>query len=100
MGDGIAVALGVRMANVLKPHSQEWFDALELANPGQAAQTKQIISLAGKNDVCSVCGDEPAQDFCLPGREITPGIIATMKLCNDCRSIRANGGENFVPIEG
>ncbi len=88
------------MVDVLKPHSQKWFDALEVANPAQAAQTKRLISLAGKNDVCSVCGDEPAQDFYLPGREIAPQIIATLKLCDDCRSIRANGGENFVPIEG
>jgi len=32
----------------ITPHSPEWFKALEALNPMQAALTKQIIELAGK----------------------------------------------------
>jgi len=44
------------VSNYLKPHSPEWFAALEKVNPTQAAQTTQILSLAGRDDVCSICG--------------------------------------------
>lgn len=85
------------MSNYLKPHSPEWFTALEKVNPTQAAQTKQILSLAGRDDVCSICGDDPAADYKLVSEQMTPGVVATLKLCHDCLNIRRNMyGENFV----
>lgn len=87
------------MPNYLKPHSPEWFAALEKANSSQAAQTKQILSLAGRDDVCSICGDDRAADYKLASEQMTSGVVATLRLCDDCLNIRRNMyGENFVPF--
>lgn len=87
------------MANFLKPHSKEWFDQLEKLNPAQAAQTKQIINLAGTEDICSICGDEESKDYKLESSEIAPGAVSSLRLCNDCVQIRNNmHGENYVPF--
>jgi len=78
-----------------KPHSKEWFDALNKSNPMQAAATKRIIDLAGGEGVCGVCGDEPAADY-----TVTPsGAPHTMRVCADCRSIREKlYNERFDPL--
>ena len=87
------------MANFLKPHTDEWFEALEKQNPAQAAQTKQLISLAGSKDVCSICGDEESKDYKLEGSQAAPGAAVSLRLCNDCLHIRKHvEGENFVPF--
>jgi hypothetical protein len=74
--------------NYLIPHTTEWFDALESCNPQQAAMTRQIVDLAGRTDVCPVCGDFPALDYKVVGASFTPQIGATIRLCDDCREIR------------
>ena len=51
------------MAPFLKPHTAEWFKALETTNPRQAAHTKHILSLARSDAVCSICGDESNRDY-------------------------------------
>ena len=85
------------MPNYLKPHSPEWFAALEKVNPTQVAQTTQILSLAGRDEVCSICGDDPAADYKLVSEQTTSGIVATLKLCDDCLRIRRSiYSENFV----
>ena len=48
---------------VLRPHTEEWFAALEVWNPKQAAMTRMVIASAGAPDVCSICGDDPARDY-------------------------------------
>ena len=87
------------MPNYLKPHSEEWFEALEKQNPMQFAQTKKVISLAGSTEVCSICGDDPAKDYKLESKQASSGMVVTLKLCEDCLNIRKNmQGENFVPF--
>lgn len=87
------------MSNYLKPHSPEWFAALEKVNVTQAAQTKHILSLAGRDDVCSICGDDPAADYKLVSEQMTTGIVASIRLCEDCLKIRRSMyGEKFVPF--
>lgn len=83
------------MANDLQPHTPEWFEALRASNPMQAAATEQVIDLAGTDEVCSVCGDDPATDY-----RVTPsGAPGTMRLCDDCRDIRRQmHGEEFEPL--
>lgn len=78
-----------------KPHSDEWFRALNKSNPMQAAATRQILDLAGNEEVCGVCGDDPAADY-----QVTPsGPPHTMRVCDDCRSIREKmHGEQFQPL--
>jgi hypothetical protein len=72
----------------LIPHSHEWFKALARINKQQAAQTRQIVSLAGRVDVCGVCGDDPAKDYEILGVTFAPGVPATIRLCEDCKTIR------------
>ncbi len=87
------------MANHLKPHTKEWFDALEKQNPRQAEQTRKVISQNGKSEVCSVCGDEPAKDYRFESEQVTSEMVATIKLCDDCREIRKSmTGRDFVPF--
>jgi hypothetical protein len=82
-----------------KPHSPDWFRALEAFNPAQAAATKQIIALAGRDDVCSICGDHPAKDYQLASKHLDSNAVATIRLCDDCRNIRTRMyGEILVPM--
>jgi hypothetical protein len=85
--------------NYITPHTPEWFKALEALNPMQAAMTKKIIELAGKPEVCSVCGDYPATDYKVVGVRFGPTTDATIRLCNDCRDIRKETqGESYEPL--
>jgi len=78
----------------LKTHSPEWFKALQEINPAQAAQTQKILSLAGRDDVCSICGDDPAPEYELAGEK-----APTLRLCDDCRDLRLSMyGEKFLPL--
>ena len=86
------------MAVYPKPDSDEWFAALRKFNPQQAAQTEQIIKLAGNDRVCSVCGDDPATDYRLVG-DLPADAVGTLRLCDDCRRIRGVGyGEEYEPL--
>jgi hypothetical protein len=82
-----------------KPHSPDWFRALEAFNPAQAATIKQIVDLAGRVDVCSMCGDDPANDYQLVGEHLERDAVATVRLCDDCRLLRESMyAEKFVPL--
>jgi hypothetical protein len=52
-----------------------------------------ILKAAGRKDVCSVCGDDPAFDYKLVAPKPHTNAVATMRLCDDCRMIREAGGE-------
>jgi|GEM_PF-3086684 len=87
------------MTNKLKPHSQEWFKILEKTNPAQAAQTRRMISLAGRDDVCSICGDEEAVGYELASEPTPSTMASTIMLCNDCLEIRNKmHNEKFIPL--
>jgi hypothetical protein len=87
------------MANYLKPHSAEWFAALDKVNPVQAGQTREILSLAGRDDVCSICGGHPAADYRLPEDQTTSASANTLRLCQDCVNIRREiHGEKLLPL--
>ena len=84
----------------LTPHTAEWFSALESSNPNQAAMTRQIISSAGRSDVCSVCGDTPATDYKVVGAQFSTAIGASIRLCDDCREIRRSSMvESYIKIK-
>ena len=81
----------------LTPHSSEWFEALMQFNPDQAFMTMAIVRAAGKEDVCSTCGDEPARDYEIVGEEFDPDAVVTIRLCDDCLGIRKSMyGEKLV----
>lgn len=72
------------MASYLKPHTREWFDELEKTNPLQAVQTQTIIQAAGRDDVCSICGDELARDYKRASDQAVADVLSTLRLRDDC----------------
>lgn len=81
-----------------KPHSPAWFAILERWDPAQAMMTRKVIELTGREDVCSICGDDPAADYRLPAKYRSAGGVDTLRLCNDCVQIRQALGEPFAPL--
>jgi hypothetical protein len=87
------------MALYPKPHSAEWFTALQGFNPQQAAATRQVLKSAGREDVCSVCGDDPASELKIFGDKLPANAVASIRLCDDCRRLRGSmHGENYEPL--
>lgn len=86
---GSAVLPARSPAVLLTPHTAEWFAALAVWNPQQAAHTRSILQQSGSDAVCSVCGDDPVRDYRLVGPGVPDGTICTLRLCNDCWRIRA-----------
>jgi hypothetical protein len=85
----------------LIPHSPERFAAVESWNPAQAAMTKQIIGMSGRNEVCSVCGDAPATDYKVINIQFSPSVGASIRLCDDCKQIRAaTQNEKYAKLQG
>jgi Permuted papain-like amidase enzyme, YaeF/YiiX, C92 family len=91
--------ISLQIDTALTPHSPEWFAAQELWDPPKAAQTKYIIEAEGRRDICSVCGDDPAQDYRLAEPFRPPGGADTLRLCEDCLVIRRASGDPFEPME-
>ena len=87
------------MPHYLTPHSSEWFDALAAFNPAQALHTRAILRAAGRSDVCSVCGDDPASDFQMVSPIPDQSSVAAIRLCDDCGSIREMNGKSYVPFD-
>lgn len=83
------------MTRYFTPHSPEWFAALEAFDQIQATHTRTILKAAGRDDVCSVCGDDPALDYRLVSPKPHPKAVATLRLCDDCLTIRTASGELF-----
>jgi hypothetical protein len=86
------------MALSPKPHSSEWFTALEAIDPAQALQTRIILRNADREDVCSLCGDDPAKEYKRIGGNIPVNAVATIRLCLDCKGMRSQQGEQYAPL--
>jgi hypothetical protein len=78
----------------IKPHTPEWFEALENLNPYQAAMTRRVIALAGNDNACSICGDSEAKAFAVAN--VPPP--ASLRLCDDCHYCRALAGDRCTPL--
>jgi hypothetical protein len=84
---------------VLRPHTAEWFAALEVWNPPQAMMVRAAIAaMEGNLAVCSMCGDDPAKDYQLPPADRSPSGVYTLRLCDDCLSIRRGMGEPYEAL--
>jgi hypothetical protein len=85
-------------SSYLVPHTAEWFAALSVWDPPQAAKTTCVIEMAGRVDVCSICGDDPARDYRLEEGYRRPAGPDTLRLCDDCLNIRRELGEPLIPL--
>jgi hypothetical protein len=87
------------MAFYFKPHTPEWFNALDAFDPVKAAVTKMVIATLGRDDVCSICGADPARDYQLEGRSMQRNAVATIRLCNDCYKVKSRvHREKVIPF--
>jgi len=81
-----------------EPHSTEWFEALLRTNPQQASMSSMVVKQAGRTDVCSICGDDPAADYKVLGAK-GEETVASIRLCEDCRDIRTKmHGEKYAAL--
>jgi hypothetical protein len=71
-----------------KPHTPEWFAAMEAFDPIKATVTKIIVTSQGSLNVCSICGEAPSQDYELIDKHMQKNAVATIRLCDDCLKIK------------
>ncbi len=76
------------MPYYFKPHTPEWFEALEAVDPIKATVTKIVVQSLGRLNVCSVCGEDPAQDYEMIDKHMQKNAVATIRLCDDCLKIK------------
>jgi len=50
------------MPAFLRPHSPEWFEAIYISRPDEAAHTSWILRIAGLDAACGNCGSRFAAD--------------------------------------
>lgn len=81
-------------------NSPAWLDALERWNPMSAAHTARIVTLAGRSDVCGVCGDDDSKEYRLADPEASPSPVKVMRLCSDCAVIRSGEGWRARGLRG
>ena len=88
-----------RVKPVLRPHTAQWFAALEPWDPHQAGFTRSVIETAGSSEVCSICGDYPASVYRLGESDRPPYGVDTFRLCRDCFGTRTDTGQHldFLP---
>jgi hypothetical protein len=80
------------------PHTPEWFRALEAFDPVKAEIAKDAIATFGRLDVCSVCGEDPADDYQIIDSLMQSNAVATVRLCDDCLRYKiVVNNETFIP---
>lgn len=80
------------------PHTPEWFQALEAFDPVRAEMTKDVLATTGRMDVCSNCGEQPADDYQIIDRYMQSNAVATLRLCDDCLRFRViTRNDTFIP---
>lgn len=83
------------VAELLRPHTLEWFESLRQWDPRQAAMAEIAIQTAGSADVCSVCADAPASDYV--SANLPPAGPGTIRLCEFCFQFRS-ASEPMEPL--
>jgi hypothetical protein len=91
--DSLRVDVKVMLRRMpLIPNSKEWLETLAKIDPVQAAMSRAAIASAGREDVCSVCGDTPAHDY-----QTHTSLL--LRLCDDCLAMRTGSGEKLDPVD-
>src|SRR5688572_26413390 len=80
------------------PHTPEWFRAMEDFDPVKAEIAKDVIAAKGQLAVCSICGDDPADDYQIIDRYMPSNAVATIRLCDDCLRFKVTiDNATFIP---
>lgn len=76
------------------PHSELWFLVIDRVEPNLGALARIAIQHEKSLEVCSSCGD-PARDYRIANApDAMPGV-PSLRLCDDCVSIRRGFGEDL-----
>jgi hypothetical protein len=87
------------MPAFLRPHSPEWFEAMYISRPDEAAHTSWILRIAGLDAACGNCGSRFAADVRLvDDADLPRDAVVTRRLCETCIKLKADAGEVFVPF--
>lgn len=79
----------------VEPHSELWFSIVDRVEPKLGLLARAAIKSEQSTVVCSSCGDEPACDYRIANSaDAMPGV-PSLRLCDDCHSIRLSFGENL-----
>ena len=80
------------------PHTPEWFRAMQAFDPVKAEIAKDVIATAGRMDICSICGDSPADDYQIIDRYMPSNAVATIRMCDDCLRFKVTiDNATFIP---
>jgi hypothetical protein len=80
------------------PHTPEWFRAMQDFDPVKAEIAKDAIASSGRAEVCSICGDLPADDYQIIDRYMPSNAVATIRLCDDCLRFKVTvDNATFIP---
>ncbi len=80
------------------PNTPEWLQAMAAYDPVKAEIAKDVIATTGRMDVCSICGDEPADDYQIIDRYMPSNAVATLRLCDDCLRFKVTiDNATFIP---
>ena len=72
----------------IEPHTEYWWSLIDRVEPKLAALSRHAVSAEGRTDICSSCGDHPANAYrVVNGAETTPGV-PSLRLCDECLEIR------------
>jgi hypothetical protein len=94
----LSYSKGVEMPFYFTPHTTAWFLALEEFDPIEAEITKVATGFGTNLDGCSICGDDPAEDYELVDIFMEDNAVATIRLCGDCFRMKTIvQGETLVP---
>ncbi|HYD18739.1 MAG TPA: hypothetical protein VEF76_09700 [Patescibacteria group bacterium] len=65
------------------PHTQEWFEQVHKISPTKAALARKNVERRGRDEVCSICGEDSHSLY-----ELTAGETAILlRLCGGCDPI-------------
>ena len=82
----------------IEPHTDLWFQIVDRVEPYLGVIARLAISHEQSVDVCSSCGD-PGHDYrIINSAEAMPGV-PSLRLCDDCVSIRRGFGEDLEPLQ-
>lgn len=83
----------------VKPHSELWFSIVDRVEPQLGVIARVAIEAEQSKEICSSCGDEPATDYRVANSaEAMPGV-PSLRLCDDCHSIRLSFGEKLELLD-
>ncbi|MGY8633546.1 YiiX/YebB-like N1pC/P60 family cysteine hydrolase [Bradyrhizobium sp. 14AA] len=72
----------------IEPHTEYWWSLIDRVEPKLAALSRHAVSAEGRTDICSSCGDHPANAYrVVNGAETMPGV-PSLRLCDECLEIR------------